>query len=104
MWTLFGNGRPKLATTNLEAGVSSARHQPLIPFSVNGGLTLDPRVLERSGPLYVHFAAASTIQTGDEVGIRRNKASPDAASNSPNSACVRSRALPNIAIICVSTR
>lgn len=52
----------------------------------------------------VYLAATSMIQTGDEVGINRSAARSDATSISSNSFLVRSRALPNMAIIWVSTR
>lgn len=41
----------------------------------------------------------SRMDTADAVGIKFTSERPEAASNSPNSASVRSRALPNMAII-----
>ena len=51
-----------------------------------------------------HWATASKIETRDLVGTRRGGPNPDAARSLPNSASVRSRASPNIAIICMSIR
>ncbi len=48
--------------------------------------------------------AASTIQTDDCVGMTRCSVKPDSDKRLANSCSVRSRALPNMAIICVSTK
>ena len=45
-----------------------------------------------------------TMKKGEAFGIDCRKANPDAPRISRNSASVRSRASPNIAIMCVSTR
>ena len=47
---------------------------------------------------------ASTIETGDRVGMTRRSSSPAWDSIPANSSRLRSRADPNIAIICISIR
>ena len=46
----------------------------------------------------------SRTDTADAVGIKLTSERPEAASSSPNSAWVRSRAVPNMAIIWISSR
>jgi hypothetical protein len=52
----------------------------------------------------VFAGVASIIDTAEPVGITRCNMKPAALSKSCNSARVRSRACPNMAIICISTR
>jgi hypothetical protein len=49
-------------------------------------------------------SAVPKMETGETVAITRTRSNPAGASNARNSASVRSCALPNIAIICMSMR
>jgi hypothetical protein len=51
-----------------------------------------------------YAVAASTMETTDCVGITRTAFNPEAASSASNSSRLRSRALPNIAIIWMSSK
>jgi hypothetical protein len=53
---------------------------------------------------HTHIGITSMTHTGEVVSMTRSSARPEVWSSSPNSASVRSRAVPNMAIMWVSTR
>jgi hypothetical protein len=55
-------------------------------------------------PAERYMGAASTRETGDLVETMRRITKPESANRLANSLCVRVRALPNITIICTSSK
>lgn len=89
------SGRTVKCVSRTYPQLGNSRPKPVFRFSPKRTLR---------GRRTVHTGIASMTHTGDAVSITRSSAKPEVWSSSPNSNSVRSRAVPNMAIICVSTR